>query len=146
MNKWHSITTKADIEELMDTYAGFHDSWLVSVNYQSGLLPNSKGKIPWIDDDVRKASLVFQRTREWQPSGIELEFSGVEQFQIFKMEDWWFECNIYFAKLYGEQQCIIWADCEECEEIAVDDLPNTHFNYIVARNLRWRIVPAQFRD
>ena len=138
------VSSKEDIEELMDTYAGFHDSWLVSLNYQTGLFPNSKGKIPWINDDVRKASLIFQRTREWQPSTIELEFSGVEEFHIYKIEDWWFECNIYFAQSY--QQNIVWADCEECEEIAIDDLANTHFNYIIAKALRWRIVPAQTRD
>lgn len=36
MGNWHSIDTQNDIDVLVGTYGDFHDSCIVSANFQSG--------------------------------------------------------------------------------------------------------------
>lgn len=40
---WNEIRNENDIESLMTEYGGFHDSCIVSINYQSGAKVDSKG-------------------------------------------------------------------------------------------------------
>lgn len=36
MGDWHKVELQEDIDFLMETYGGFHDSCIVSLSFQSG--------------------------------------------------------------------------------------------------------------
>lgn len=145
MEQWHYIKTKEDINLLLYGNGYFHDSWITEVHYESGMLPNNKGEIPWDDASVRKATIVFQRDRNWPPSSVMLEFSGVMEFHIngWTDDDWIGEESLFIFN--GNR--IIWADVEGLEEEIknIEDMEGARYNYIIADSLRWRVVEPKFR-
>lgn len=142
MEKWHDVKTKDDAQLLLETYGWFHDAWITFVQYESGILPDSQGHLPWDDDSLRKATIVFQHDRSWKPSSIKLEFTGVQEFHIngYNDYDWIGEGNIWFF-----DRAIVWADVEEDYIHTLKDLEGVGYNYIIADALRWKIVKPKER-
>lgn len=80
MENWHCIKEQKDIDFLLDTYGYFHDSCIVSLNYQSGAFVDDESAMFFGDADDRRLSVIFQR--QWKPKTIELQFSGLRQMHI----------------------------------------------------------------
>lgn len=73
MEHWHNIRTERDIEFLMSTYGGFHDSCIVSFSFQNGAFVDDKGAMHFSDAASRRLSVIFKS--QWKPRTIELQFS-----------------------------------------------------------------------
>lgn len=77
LDGWNYVESNEDIEFLMDSFIGFHDSVLVSLNYISGSKHADKGM--HVSDDVRQVSMLFDgysKVIGGSKKSIELVFEG----------------------------------------------------------------------
>ena len=85
MDSWHNIETESDIEFLMSTYGGFHDSCIVSLSFQSGAFVDDERAMHFGDAESRKLSMIFQC--QWDPKTIELQVCGLRQMHLVGWQD-----------------------------------------------------------
>ena len=72
---WNEIKNEIDIENLMKEYSGFHDSCIVSINYQSGAFVDDKGAMA--NGGLLEHSIEMILHSQCNKP-IELRFTGVE--------------------------------------------------------------------
>ncbi|MDR1697836.1 MAG: hypothetical protein LBR37_02850 [Erysipelotrichaceae bacterium] len=93
---WYEIKTQADIDFLLQSFGGFHDSVLVRSKYQNGRW-DSRG---W-PTDVRDEEVIslFFRSQRVDPE-IELKFIGVKRFHLVGYQSKYsseiFDCHLSF--------------------------------------------------
>lgn len=149
MSQWHRVQIQSDIDQLLETYGGFHDSCIVSLHYVSGTYVDDDNAMVFGSDDDFVLNIVFQR--QWEPKGLELCFSGVRRFHVTALQDNYFD-DIYEAylafhdgilpaKYRAADRVIVWADdagfcVNELSEAPVEP----DFSYVIATGLKWRIV------
>ena len=149
MSQWHQVQIQSDIDQLLETYGGFHDSCIVSLHYVSGTYVDGDNAMVFGSDDDFALNIVFQR--QWEPKGLELCFSGVRRFHVTALQDNYFD-DIYEAylafhdgilpaKYRAADRVIVWADdagfcVNELSEAPVE--PDV--SYVIATGLKWRIV------
>lgn len=149
MSQWHQVQIQSDIDQLLETYGGFHDSCIVSLHYVSGTYVDDDNAMVFGSDDDFVLNIVFQR--QWEPKGLELCFSGVRRFHITALQDNYFD-DIYEAylafhdgilpaKYRAADRVIVWADdagfcVNELSEAPVE--PDV--SYVIATGLKWRLV------
>lgn len=146
MGNWHSVETQKDIDLLLNTYGNFHDSCMVSANFQSGAFVDDEMAMHFGDAEDHKLSVIFQC--QWEPKTLELLFIGLRQMKLTGWQDNYL-CDIHEAYLSfhngllpGEpRRVIVWADnsCFDVTEINNAILEPSE-TYIVANALMWRIV------
>ncbi len=146
MEDWHNIETESDIALLMSTYGCFHDSCIVSLSFQSGAYVNDERAMYFGDAESRKLSVIFHS--QWEPRGIELQFSGLRQMYLVGWQDNYL-CDIFGAYLAFHtkllpgypDRVIVWSDTESFDVAQIDNSIREPANtYIVANALKWRIV------
>ena len=146
MGDWHKIKTQEDIALLMDIYDNFHDSCIVSMNYNSGAFVDEDRALYYGDENNRRLSVIFQG--QWKPKTIELEFSGLRQMHIVGWQNN-YTCDISDAYLAfhnhllpgSPEQLIVWADTDWFDVDKIDNSINEPADtYIVASKLRWRVI------
>ena len=76
--------------------SGFHDSCIVSANFQSGAFVDSEMSMHFGDALSHKLHVVFHR--QWQPKAIELCFIGLRQFHLVGWQDIYQSITYYFEK------------------------------------------------
>ncbi|MCM1226210.1 MAG: hypothetical protein NC320_02140 [Clostridium sp.] len=134
------ITVKSDddISKLMEEFGGFHDSCIVSVNYESGNFVDSDHAMGSGDLLEHKVTMILHS--QFCPP-IEMIFEGVRKCSIVGWRDNHF-CNIYGADLEfrndmlgktKDDNLIVWASIEEFTK---DETVDT--TYIIAETLKWR--------
>lgn len=149
MSQWHQVQIQSDIDQLLETYGGFHDSCIVSLHYVSGTYVDDDNAMVFGSDDDFVLNIVFQR--QWEPKGLELCFSGVRRFHVTALQDNYFD-DIYEAylafhdgilpaKYRAADRVIVWADdagfcVNELSEAPVEP----DLSYVIATRLKWRIV------
>lgn len=149
MSQWHQVQIQSDIDQLLETYGGFHDSCIVSLHYVSGTYVDDDNAMVFGSDDDFVLNIVFQR--QWEPKGLELCFSGVRRFHVTALQDNYFD-DIYEAylafhdgilpaKYRAADRVIVWADdagfcVNELSEAPVE--PDV--SYVIATGLKWRLV------
>lgn len=149
MSQWHQVQIQSDIDQLLETYGGFHDSCIVSLHYVSGTYVDDDNAMVFGSDDDFVLNIVFQR--QWEPKGLELCFSGVRRFHVTALQDNYFD-DIYEAylafhdgilpaKYRAADRVIVWADdagfcVNELSEAPVEP----DFSYVIATGLKWRLV------
>ncbi len=147
---WNEIKNENDIESLMGEYGGFHDSCIVSVNYQSGAYVDDNGGMA--NGELLEHSVEIVLHSQWN-NPIELRFIGVRKCSIVGWQDNYF-CDIFGAYLSfhtdllgktRDDKLIVWADYENfnptnyIEEKLIS--PNAaNCTYIIAEKLLWRIM------
>lgn len=144
----NEIRNENDIELLMETYACFHDSCIVSVNYSSGAYVD--------ENNAMRNGSIFEHTlsmtvhSQWFKP-IELIFKGVRKFSIVGWQDNFF-CDIYSAYLdfrtdllgkCRDDRLIVWSDsgsfdpaCYTEEKLISDD----QCTYVIAEKLFWQTI------
>ncbi|OBY11855.1 hypothetical protein [Clostridium paraputrificum] len=146
MSCWKNIKTEDDIEELFNIYGGFHDSCIVSVNFKSGAFVDNEMAMNFGDAQSRKLHVVFHR--QWQPSAIELCFTGLRQLHLVGWQDNYL-CDIFDAYisihnklLPGKpEQVIVWADTYYFDINNINNrIAEPANTYIIANELKWRII------
>ncbi len=146
MNSWYAIETESDIEFLMSAYAGFHDSCIVSLRFQSGAFVDDEGTMHFGDSTSRNLTVIFHS--QWKPKTIELQFSGLRQMHLVGWQDN-YACDISEAYLEfhdnllpgNPNRVIVWSDTDWFDVAKIDNsIHEPADTYIVANSLRWRIV------
>jgi len=143
------IKTQNDIDELMETCNYFHDSCIVSTNYQSGYEVRKDGSIEQFGDPT--VSIIFHS--QWHPRRFELCFENVRKFYINGLKENYMniidEADICFhdIKVYDEimgemtKRAIIWTDYEGFD---ISDLEKKTIDYdysfVLADLLKWRTI------
>ena len=92
MEKWYSIRTQKDIEQLMSTYGDFHDACIISLNFQSGAFVDDENAMHFGSPEERVLAVVFQC--QWEPKTIELQFIGLRQMHLVGWQDNYL-CDIF---------------------------------------------------
>ncbi len=130
------IRTERDIDRLMEEYAGFHDSCIVSASYRSGASVDERGGMSDGNADEHTLSLTLH-SQCIKP--IELTFSGVRAVHILGFQENCF-CNIYEAyiafrtDLLGktrDDRLIVWSDRGKLDEKET---------YVIAEKMYWEIL------
>ena len=115
--EWNYILTQTDADDFMQTFAGFHDSTLESVNY-SELSASTR------------ANVIFNNSGWF--GIVELCFEGVQMLKIVPATGDHFR-EIFDASLLIEDESVFWADSH---------MENPEDSYegsiIKALNLKWR--------
>lgn len=149
MSQWHQVQIQSDIDQLLETYGGFHDSCIVSLHYVSGTYVDDDNAMVFGSDDDFVLNIVFQR--QWEPKGLELCFSGVRRFHITALQDNYFD-DIYEAylafhdgilpaKYRAPDRVIVWADdAGFCVNELSEAPTEPDVSYVIATGLKWRIV------
>ena len=149
MSQWHQVQIQSDIDQLLETYGGFHDSCIVSLHYVSGTYVDDDNAMVFGSDDDFVLNIVFQR--QWEPKGLELCFSGVRRFHITALQDNYFD-DIYEAylafhdgilpaKYRAADRVIVWADdAGFCVNELSEAPTEPDLSYVIATRLKWRIV------
>ena len=146
MDNWHDVKTQEDIDFLMSTYSGFHDSCIVSLNFQSGAFVDDEGAMNFGNAEERRLCVIFQG--QWEPKTIELQFLGLRQMYVVGWQDNYL-CDIFDAYLAfhdnllpgNPARVIVWSDNDRFDITKADNsIHEPSDTYIVANALRWRIV------
>lgn len=145
---WTEITDQAAIDKLMGEFGGFHDSCIVSVNYQSGNYVNKDGAMGCGDSDEHTISMIFHS--QWLKKPLELCFSGVKRCEITGFREMYF-CEILDATLEfrtdlmgktRDDRLIVWADWSGFNPLTYTyryPLDNGYeVTYIIAEKLKYR--------
>lgn len=147
---WNEINTAADIEALLIQYAGFHDSCIVSVNYNSGATVDANGTMTYGGIIGHTVNMILHS--QWK-GRIELRFTGVRKCNIVGWQDNYF-CDIFDAHiafhtdLLGatrDDRLIVWADCagfkpEKYTEEKIISPSGRNYTYIVAEKMFWKML------
>lgn len=146
MRNWKDIETKNDISELMETYGSFHDSCIVSLNYQSGNSVDNNKTMNFGSSSGHELTIAFNS--QWDPKALELKFVGVRQMHITGWQDNYMN-DIFEAKIsfYDElltdktKRLIVWSDNEDFDPSKINNsLQEPGDTYIIADSLKWRII------
>ena len=146
---WTDINDDSDIKELMDSFMGFHDSCIVSINYVSGAYVDANEYMGFGDIRAHTVSMVFHS--QWAKP-LELCFSGVRKFAVTGFRENYFN-DIFGASLqfrtdlFGrtrDDRLIVWADYEHFDPLTYTDrypLNNGHeVTYAIAEKLKYRFI------
>ncbi len=136
-NEWKRIDTQEDIDELLDTYGGFHDSCLVSTVFHSSTFVDDNLSMYFGDTEESSLTATFQR--QWRPKTLEMRFIGLRGICLSGViNDLLYESYLAFQDnlLPGEpKKLIVWSD----RKFHANEMKSTD-SYIIANYLEWRIV------
>lgn len=146
---WVEISDKDGIDSLMEKYAGFHDSCIISISYQSGNYVDERGAMGCGDLNGHTLSMIIKS--QWSKP-LELCFSGVRKCNITGFRDSYF-CDIFGAMLEfrtdllgktRDDRLIVWADCDGFDPLTYREkypLNNGYeTTYIIAEKLSYRFL------
>ncbi|MDE7364249.1 MAG: hypothetical protein K2N27_05085 [Ruminococcus sp.] len=137
---WNEINTDEDIAYLMDTYGGFHETCIVSLNYISGnyMKKGKNGNMAMATNENINHCIMLTVDSEWR-GRIELMFNGVKKFSCQCFEDCYMNYILlaylkFHDNLRGkaDDRLIVWANDEDF------DLLSLKGSYIIADSLKWR--------
>ncbi len=152
---WIEIKDNDGIDALMEQYAGFHDSCIISISYQSGNYVDERGAMGCGDLDGHTLSMIVQS--QWGKP-LELLFSGVRKCNITGFRDSYF-CDIFEATLEirtdilgktRDDRLIVWADRSGFNPLTyTEEYPLNNWyetTYIIAEKLRYRFLADESED
>lgn len=148
MSDWKEVLNDSDINDLLDSYAGFHDSCIVSLNYQSGINVDET-TMHFNGIDGFTLNMIFHSV--WSDKALELCFTGLRRLHLVGAQDNYVN-DIYGAsiKFYdgilpseyaAPERVVVWADSEEFDAKDIDHkLCEPDDVYVIAHALKWRFV------
>jgi len=113
----------------MQTFEGFHDSVLRTLNYISGSAKDGKGMS--VQDYLRQVSMIFDS--DWSEC-IEIVFEGVLALNLRPAKDNYCS-DLFSATLLIKDETILFYDDEVSSE-----QENYEGTWINALGMRWRII------
>lgn len=142
--EWVPIRTTDDIAVLMEAYAGFHDSCIVSAQYVSGASVDERFAMHGKDPDcVLVLAFESQMASFFKPPSmktLELRFIGLRRLNLAGYEDRYF-CEIQSCYLDFHQDRILWADSDDFDAEATEGTPlhrEPMTTFVLADRLEWR--------
>ena len=148
MNTWKNISTPDDIDALLEVYHGFHDSYIVSANYQSGIHVDEDGITYLSGPDDHVLTVSFQSP--WVQGTLEMRFVGVRQSHLIGwMNDydgdiWGAELAFYSGLLPGEpRQLIVWASDYPFDPSTYNyEIHEPSTSFVIANHLQYRFAES----
>lgn len=150
MNEWKKVEDQRGIDELMETFMGFHDSCIHSLRYESGCyVDEERSMYAHVPPEKFVLYIVFHS--QWEARAVELRFEGVRRFHIVGLEDNYMK-DIYDAYLDFHEgilpaehdaspRTVVWADYAGFKVDRIGDpLEEPGTSYVIATTLQWRIV------
>lgn len=146
MKEWREISSQHDIDELLDAYAGFHDSCIVSMSYRSGAFVDEERAMHFGGSTDRQLLVTFHS--QWEQRELEMCFVGLRQLHLTGWQDNYL-CNFTDAYLSFKDgllpgtpsRVIIWADRDDFDVNKIDNgVHEPSDTYIVANALKWRMA------
>lgn len=146
---WTEVKDESAIKELMSEYGGFHDTCIVSINYNSGNYVNKDRAMGCGDSDEHTISMILHS--QWSKP-IELLFSGVRRCNIVGFRERYsnelFDATLAFrTDLLGksrDDRLIVWASCENFDPKTYTErypLDNGYeATYIIADKMKYRFL------
>ena len=128
MNNWKQISSKHEIEDLLNLFGGFHDGCIRDIYLTTKQRVDNDLSMTF--DNEQEAIVLFQRQFK-NPTVIELRFSELERLNFNPPDDG----IIYDCTLELIDGTFFWADEENCKP---DDNSTT---WISSRKLFWRERP-----
>jgi len=129
LESWNYIESSEDIQIMMESFRGFHDSVLRELNYVSGSEKNEKGITA--TDYLRQVSMIFDS--EWSDS-IEIVFEGVLGLNLRPAKDN-YTSELFSATILFKDKTILFYDGEvETEQIRYEG------TWINALGMRWKYI------
>nr|WP_106779122.1 hypothetical protein [Lysinibacillus timonensis] len=133
--EWFEIKNNKDIENLLQTFGGFHDSCLKELYmWTESYVDDNLSMSPVPETNVR---ILFQRQYH-NPSAIELLFKDVAQFHIVPSPDN-YDSIIYDAKLILHKGLLYWANDYNWEP---ENSMLTETSWLSAKSIKWRDVSS----
>lgn len=126
---WNYVESEEDIHNIMETFGGFHDSVLRTLNYISGSQNVERGMI--VTDDIRQVSMIFDSG--WSDS-IEIVFEGVLALNLRPAKDN-YTSELFSATISLKDKTILFYDDEVNSE--QKDFEGTWIN---ALGMRWKLL------
>lgn len=152
MNDWKQVETTEDIDELLQTTHGFHDTCITSIRYVSGNRVDKKNSMIFANTNDYELHICFQG--QWEPKNVELCFNGVRQLFLVGLEDNYlndiygaylaFHDDLLPSKYRAPKRVIVWADDSDFDiHNMTGDLIEPAVTYVIANTLKWRILDHQ---
>lgn len=144
--EWNEVKNRGDVDYLLWQYGGFNDACLKELIFTSGAYVDENETLYYGSREDREIRAVFNR--QWNPSAVELLFTGVKKCSIPGWQDT-YSCDIYGIylefrnDLIPGKSLIVWAD--NCnfdldEETGRGILEEPMPTYIIATGLKWRFL------
>ena len=135
MTDWKKIGNNADIDELLNEYAGFHDSCIISVDQCTGVSVDERHRMHFDGDSYIR--LIFQS--QAVSKTLELYFSGIIKYCLCDRGPI-FGCNIGVRTgLYPPNKdlpLIVWTEADNTDHV----LSENKVNFVISQELKWRLL------
>ena len=133
--EWNYIKTNEDIEKLMKTFGGFHDSCIKEISYISGAYVNEELSIQ-PSNNKREVKVLFERQLS-NPTSIEMVFEKVRKLNLAPIDER-YDCVILDSFMEFVENKIYWADCSDLDIHDIREYDD--YTWICAESVKWRIV------
>lgn len=138
MGKWNNIVSKKEIDDLMNRYGCFEDSFIIRFEYVSG---------NYVDDDLtaheydtHSLSVIFQRM-ERNPFSIEILFEFTSRINLYlPIPGDNYLADIEYAKIINDDKYYYWTTWKDFDPFNPEHMQYNDFTLIQAKNIKWRVV------
>lgn len=150
MSDWIYVNTNEDIDSLLKKTMGFHDAYIVGLEFMPGTFVSEKDVFFGGSGD-KCLRVIFDS--EWFAEPLEVIFEDVRRFNVAGWQSMYtdeiFECSLAIRddldRNVGEK-LILWTDgghpCEQRE----DELLNEPIcTYVVSSKMRWRFAKLRYK-
>ena len=138
--EWLELKTQKDIEELMEFYDHFEDTFLVRFTFESGNYVDPK-KIEGYEVNDNNLIVRFERLIN-NPYAIELLFERTRRmnciFPFWGKDNW--SSDIMFAKIVHNDEFYYWTEWRDFDPYNQEHLNYNDFMMIEAYAIKWRII------
>lgn len=128
--KWNTIETQDDIDFLLKTFNGFHDSCIVSMQYKSGAYVD-KSDFSMNPINIERTLSIIFHSQFKNCLAIEIVFDKLIKLNL-EPNDENYDCIILGATIQKENGKFFWADSPDC----IYSSPKG--TWIICENLMWR--------
>lgn len=134
-NEWTEIKNQKDIDSLMETTGGFHDSCLKELKYLSGMFVDDNHSMLAFNSK-RQIHMILQSQRE--PCTIEIIFDKISCMHLNPTDES-YDGIIMGAHIAIEDGNFIWFDSDDFQN-SYEELYNHQFiTYIKSEKIKWKI-------
>ncbi len=144
---WNTVRTADDTERLLSEFAGFHDSCVTGLEYESGSGVDGSGGMVFGEKKEHIAVLSLQS--QWKTGTLELRFEGVVKLCVSAWQEN-YVCDIYDCTLEirtdlitgRDDPLVVWADVSgfDPKTYEAKALSEPSVSFVIADVLKWRIV------
>lgn len=149
MGEWQYINNQIDIEEFKKVTMGMHDSYMVGLDYMTGIWGDDSTTF-FVGPNNKNLRVIFDSP--WTDGKIEMIFETVCRFNIAGWQECYsdemFECSISLEKLKktSDETYILWTDGGIPRACGKEELLTEPFDtYIVSKYVRWRIAKLNYK-